>query len=39
MLRFEIIAAVILAVLVIFYVLAVVAPDVLPTAWLEHLPL
>jgi hypothetical protein len=39
MLKFEVIAAVILAIFAIIYVIAVVAPDVLPAAWLERLPL
>jgi hypothetical protein len=39
MLKFEIIAAVIFAIFAVLYVLAVVAPDTLPAAWLERLPL
>jgi len=39
MLKFEVIAAVILAIFALLYVLAVVAPDILPAAWLERLPL
>jgi hypothetical protein len=38
MLRFEVIAAIIIALFVLLYVLTTLAPNVLPAEWLEALP-